>query len=139
MPAIRPLHNVLFWLSRMGFGVSWSEWYGQLLVRLFPEVFPHTPEASQQEALTRLRSRLLDFQRPELGPRSGPVPFEAPPGIARIWLIPTGKPDIFSGFQPSPYVLVSSAHGVAVQFSTDGVLEYLDGAQPGGVGGSGCY
>jgi hypothetical protein len=122
------MERVLFWLSCMGFGVPWSERYDQLLVRLFPEVFPNMPVASRQSDLTHLRSCLLNFCHPESGPRSSPTPFEAPPGIARIQLIPTGEPDICSGFQPSLDLLVSSAHGAAVQFSTDGVLKYLDGA-----------
>jgi hypothetical protein len=122
------MERVLFWLSRMGFGVSWSEQYDQLLVRLFPEVYPDTLEAHQKSNLAGLRSRLLSFSRPEAGPRHGPAPFEAPPGIARIRLIPMREPDTCSGFQPSPGSSVHSADGAAVQFSTDGVLEYLDGA-----------
>jgi hypothetical protein len=122
------MERVLFWLSRMGFGVSWSEWYNQLLVRLFPEVYPDTSEANQRSSLAGLRSRLLGFSRPEEGPRHGPAPFEAPPGIARIRLIPTGEPDVRSGFQPSPDSPVHSVRGEAVQFATDGILEFLDGA-----------
>ncbi|KAJ7330489.1 hypothetical protein DFH08DRAFT_815392 [Mycena albidolilacea] len=120
------MEQVLFWLSQMGFGVSWSKWYNQLLVRLFPEVYPDTPEANRKSSLAALRSRLLGFSLPEAGPRHGPTPFEAPPGIARIRLIPTREPDVRSGFQPSPDSSVHSASGAAVRFSTDGVLEYLD-------------
>ncbi|KAJ7796529.1 hypothetical protein B0H14DRAFT_3494712 [Mycena olivaceomarginata] len=76
------MERVLLWLSRMGFGVSWSERYDQLLVRLFPEVYPDTPEAHQKSNLAGLRSRLLSFSRPEAGPRHGPAPFEAPPELA---------------------------------------------------------
>jgi hypothetical protein len=112
----------------MGFRVAWSERYDQLLVRLFPEVYPDTLEENRASELIRLRSRLLGFQRPDSGPRHGPAPFEAPPGIARIRLIPTGEPDVRSGFQPSPDSSVHSASGETVRFSTDGVLEYLDGA-----------
>jgi hypothetical protein len=121
------MERVLFWLSRMGFGVSWSERYDQLLVRLFPEVYPDTPEANRKSSLAALRSRLLSFSHPEAGPRHGPAPFKVPPGIARICLIPTREPDVRSGFQPSPDLSVHSAGGEAVRFSTDGVLEYLDG------------
>jgi hypothetical protein len=122
------MEHVLFWLSRMGFWVSWSERYDQLLVRLIPKVYPDTREASWASELTRLRSRLLGFQHPVSGPRHGPAPFEAPPGITRIQLILTGEPNVRSGFQPSPDLSVHSARGEAVWFSTDGVLEYLDGA-----------
>jgi hypothetical protein len=122
------MEQVLFWLSRMGFGVSWSERYDQLLVRLFPEVYPDTPEANRKSNLAGLRSRLLGFYRPEAGPCHGPAPFEAPPGIARIRLIPTGEPDVRSGFQPCPDLSVHSARGKAVWFSTDRVLKYLNGA-----------
>jgi hypothetical protein len=121
------MEQVLFWLSRMGFGVSWSERYDQLLVRLFPEVYPDTLEEHRKSNLAGLRSRLLGFNRPEEGPRHGPAPFKAPPGIARIRLIPTREPDVRSGFQPSSGSSVHSADGAAVRFSTDGVLEYLDG------------
>jgi hypothetical protein len=121
------MERVLFWLSRMGFGVSWSERYDQLLVRLFPEVYPDMPEADRKLKLIALRSRLLSFSRPEAGPRHGPAPFEAPPGVARIRLIPTREPDVRSGFQPSPDLSVHLASGAAVQFSTNGVLEYLNG------------
>ncbi|KAJ7334220.1 hypothetical protein DFH08DRAFT_814246 [Mycena albidolilacea] len=95
----------------MGFWVSWSEWYDQLLFWLFPEVYPDTREASR---------------RPVSGPCHGPAPFGAPPGIARIRLIPIGEPDVRSGFQPSPDLSVHLAQDEAVWFSTDGVLEYLD-------------
>jgi hypothetical protein len=78
-------------------------------------------------ALAGLRSRLLGFHRPEAGPRHSPAFFEAPPGIARIRLIPIGEPDIRSGFMPSPDSSVHSAQGENVRFSTDGILEYLDG------------
>jgi hypothetical protein len=78
------MEQVLFWLSRMGFGVSWSEQYDQLLVQLFPEMYPDTPEAARKSALAGLRSRLLGFHCPEAGPRHGPAFFEAPPGIVRI-------------------------------------------------------
>jgi hypothetical protein len=122
------MERVLFWLSRMGFGVSWSERYDQLLVRLFPEVYPDTPEANRRSNLVGLRSRLIGFSRPEEGPSHGPAPFEAPPGIARIRLIPTGEPDVRSGFQPAPGSSVHSARGEAVRFATDGILEFLDGA-----------
>jgi hypothetical protein len=122
------MERVLFWFSRMGFGVAWSERYNQLLVRLFPEVYPDTSEADRESNLAGLRSRLIGFSRPEAGPRHGPAPFEAPPGIARIRLISTGEPDVRSGFQPSPASSVRSASGEAVRFSTDGVLEFLDGA-----------
>jgi hypothetical protein len=64
---------VLFWLSRMGFGVSWSKRYNQLLVRLFPEVYPDTPEANRKLNLAGLRLRLLGFRRPDAGPRHGPA------------------------------------------------------------------
>jgi hypothetical protein len=121
------MERVLFWLSRMGFGVSWSERYDQLLVRLFPEVYPDMLEAHRKSNLAGLCSRLLSFSRPEAGPCHGPVPFDAPPGIARIRLIPMREPDVRSGFQPSPDSSVHSADGAAVRFSTDGVLEYLDG------------
>jgi hypothetical protein len=122
------MERVLFWLSRMGFRVAWSERYNQLLVRLFPEVYPDTSEADRESNLAGLRSRLIRFSRPEVGPRHGPAPFEAPPGIARIHLIPTREPDVRSGFQPSPASSVHSVRGENVRFSTDGVLEYLDGA-----------
>jgi hypothetical protein len=112
----------------MGFGVSWSELYDQLLVRLFPEVYPDTPEANQRSNLAGLRSQLLGLRRPEAGPCHSPAPFEAPPGIARIRLIPTGEPDVCSGFQPSPDSSVHSARGEAVRFAMDGILEFLDGA-----------
>jgi hypothetical protein len=111
----------------MGFGVSWSKRYDQLLVRLFPEVYPDTPEANRKSNLAGLRSRLLRFRRPEGSPHHGPAPFEAPPGIAHIRLISTREPDIRSGFQPSPDSSAHSEGGEAVRFSTDGVLEYLDG------------
>jgi hypothetical protein len=77
--------------------------------------------------LAGLRSRLLSFSCPEAGPRHGPAAFKAPPGIARIRLISTREPDVRSGFQPSPDSSVHSAGDAAVRFSTDGVLEYLDG------------
>jgi hypothetical protein len=64
------MEHVLFWLSRMGFWVSWSVQYDQLLVRFFPEVYPDTLEASQASELARFRSRLLSFQRPSSGPRA---------------------------------------------------------------------
>jgi hypothetical protein len=112
----------------MGFRVSWSERYDQLLVRLFPEVYPDTPEANRRSSLAGLRSRLLGFRHPEAGPHHGPAPFEAPPGIARIRLILTGKPDVRSGFQPAPDSSVHSARGEAVRFATDEILEFLDGA-----------
>jgi hypothetical protein len=122
------MERVLFWLSRMGFGVAWSERYDQLLVCLFPEVYPDTPETHRASNLASLRSRLLGFQRPEGSPRHGPAYFEAPPGIAQIRLISTREPDVRSGFQPSSDSSIHSAVGAAVRFSTDGVLEYLDGA-----------
>jgi hypothetical protein len=121
------MERVLFWLSRMGFRVAWSERYNQLLVRLFPEVYPDTSKADRESNLAGLHSRLIGFSRPEVGPRHGPAPFEAPPGIARIHLIPTREPDIRSGFQPSPDSSVHSARSENIWFSTDGVLEYLDG------------
>jgi hypothetical protein len=122
------MERVLFWLSRMGFGVSWSERYDQLLVQLFPEVYPDTPEERRKPNLAGLRSRLLGFSRPEAGPRYGPAPFEAPPGIARIRLISMREPNVRSGFHPSRDSTIHSAQGEAVRFSMEGVLEYLDGA-----------
>jgi hypothetical protein len=110
-----------------GFRGSWSEWYNQLLVRLFPEVYLDTPEANRKANLAGLCSRLLGFCHPDVGLRYGPVPFEAPPGIACLQFIPTGEPNVRSGFQPSLDSSVHSARGEAVQFSTNGVLEYLDG------------
>jgi hypothetical protein len=118
----------MFWLSRMGFGVAWSERYDQLLVRLFPEMYPDTSEAHRASNVASLRSRLLGFSRPEGSPHHGPAYFEAPLGIARIRLIPKGEPDVRSGFQPSPGSSVHSARGEAVRFATDGILEFLDGA-----------
>ncbi|KAJ7308686.1 hypothetical protein DFH08DRAFT_823715 [Mycena albidolilacea] len=104
------MERVLFWLSRMGFGVSWSARYDQLLVRLFPEVYPDTLQTSRVLELTRLHSQLLDFQRPVSGPRHGPAPFEAPQGIPQL----------------SSDLSVPSASEESVRFSTDGILEYLD-------------
>ncbi|KAJ7826590.1 hypothetical protein B0H14DRAFT_3467598 [Mycena olivaceomarginata] len=121
------MERVLFWLSRMGFGVAWSARYDQLLVRLFPEVYPETSEATRTSELAGLRSRLLGFHRPEAGPRHGPAPFEAPLGIACIRLIPIGEPDVRSGFQPALGSSVYSARGETVRFSTTGILEHLNG------------
>jgi hypothetical protein len=112
----------------MGFRVAWSERYDQLLVRLFPEVYPNTLEENWASELTRLRSRLIGFQHPDSGPHHSPAPFEAPPGIAWIQLIPAGEPDVRSGFQPSPDSSVHSAQGEAVRFATAEILEYFDGA-----------
>jgi hypothetical protein len=78
------MERILFWLSGAGFGVSWSKQYGQLLVCLFPEVFPDMAEASRASDLTWLRLRLLDFQCPDSGPRHGPAPFEAP-RVSRVF------------------------------------------------------
>ncbi|KAJ7309212.1 hypothetical protein DFH08DRAFT_823632 [Mycena albidolilacea] len=120
------MERVLFWLSRMGFGVAWSERYNQLLVRLFPEVYPDTPEANRESNLAGLHPRLLSFHRPEGSPRHGPASFEALPGITRIRLISTREPNVRSGFRPSPDSTIHSVQGEAVRFSTEGVLEYLD-------------
>jgi hypothetical protein len=122
------MERVLFWLNRMGFRVAWSARYDQLLIQLFPEVYPETSEATRNSDLAGLRSRLLGFHRPKAGPRHGPVPFKAPPGIACIRLIPIGEPNVCSGFQPSPGSTVYSARGEAVRFATAGILEHLDGA-----------
>lgn len=121
------IERVCFWLSRLGFGVAWSQCYDQLLVRLFSEGFPDVSVAARQTELTRLRSHLINFCRPASGAQSGPTPFDAPTGIACIRLILIAEPNICSGFQPSWESSIPSAHGAAIQFSTNGVLEYLDG------------
>jgi hypothetical protein len=121
------MERVLFWFSQMGFGVAWSARYDQLLVRLFPEVYPKTSEATRNSELAGLRSRLIGFHRPEACPCHGSAPFEAPLGIACIRLIPVGEPDVRSGFKPSLRSSVYSARGEAVRFATAGILEHLDG------------
>jgi hypothetical protein len=120
----------LFWLSHLNFGVAWSLQYNQLLVQLFPEVFPNMPAAACHLELTRLQLRLLNFRCPASGVWSGPTTFNAPTGIARICLILIREPNICSGVQFSWDSSVSLALRAAVwfRFSTDGVLEYLDDA-----------
>ncbi|KAJ7310137.1 hypothetical protein DFH08DRAFT_974493 [Mycena albidolilacea] len=92
-----------------------------------PLLTPDVPVASRQSELVQLQLRVINFCCPALGPQSGPVRFNVPPGIARICLIPIEEPDVHSGFQPSSDSLVPLAHSAAVQFSTAGILEYLDG------------
>ncbi|KAF8130086.1 hypothetical protein K438DRAFT_1999465 [Mycena galopus ATCC 62051] len=119
------MEQVLFWLSRLGFRVTWSANYEQLMERLFPDVLLQFPPAQRHIEFDRLRASLFISRRPGTQGQSGIARLDAPTGIARIYRIPTAAPDL-RGFTPDPSSDVPSARGLTVRFSMEGILEYLD-------------
>ncbi|KAF8174641.1 hypothetical protein K438DRAFT_1771486 [Mycena galopus ATCC 62051] len=119
------MEQVLFWLSRLGFRVTWSANYEQLMERLFPDVLLQFPPAQCRAEFDCLRASLFISRRPSTQGQSGIAPLDAPTGIAQIYWIPAAAPNL-RGFTPNPTSDVSSACGSTVQFSMEGILEYLD-------------
>ncbi|KAF8194459.1 hypothetical protein K438DRAFT_1761367 [Mycena galopus ATCC 62051] len=123
------MEQVLFWLSRLGFRVTWSANYEQLMERLFPDMLLQFPPAQRRAEFNRLRASLFISRRPGTQGQSGIAPLDAPTGIARIYQIPAVAPNL-RGFTPHLSSDVPSARRSTVRFSTEGILEYLDGEQP---------